>query len=76
MVCSIRYNNEKVVQGWVLPHPDGEFVWMISVIAGVAFGGINLGIQASNGDINNFGVGLKAFGLGFDTRFPLDRLPI
>jgi hypothetical protein len=45
--------------------PDGEFVWMIPVIAGVAFGGINLGIQASNGDINNFGDGLKAFGSGF-----------
>jgi RHS repeat-associated protein len=45
--------------------PDGEFVWMIPVIAGVVFGGVNLGIQASNGDINNFGDGLKAFGSGF-----------
>ncbi|MCA1763552.1 MAG: hypothetical protein ABR574_07890 [Cryomorphaceae bacterium] len=45
--------------------PDGEFAWMIPVIAGAVFGSVNLGIQASNGDINNFGDGLKAFGSGF-----------
>lgn len=45
--------------------PDGEFVWLVPLIAGAVFGGINLGIQASNGNIDNFGDGITAFGAGF-----------
>ncbi|NEN25810.1 hypothetical protein G3O08_20175 [Cryomorpha ignava] len=45
--------------------PNGEFIWMVPLIAGVVFGGVNLGIQASNGNIDNFGDGITAFGAGF-----------
>lgn len=43
--------------------PDGEF-WHI-IIGGVIGGTINLVSKAINGQINNFGDGLAAFGIGF-----------
>ena len=42
--------------------PDGEF-WHI-VIGAALGGGINLGVQAIQGNVNSFGDGLKAFGKG------------
>ncbi len=51
--------------------PDGEFVWMIPIIAAAVFGTANLAIQASNGEIDNFGDGAKAFGAGAAAGFAL-----
>jgi RHS repeat-associated protein len=44
--------------------PDGDLVWFVPVIAGVVGGLGNLAYNASKGNINSFGDGLKAFGIG------------
>jgi len=44
--------------------PDGDLVWFVPVIAGVVGGFGNLAYNASKGNINSLGDGLKAFGIG------------
>jgi RHS repeat-associated protein len=45
--------------------PDGELAWFVPIIIGAAiFGTGNVAVQASNGNINNFWDGVKAFGAG------------
>ncbi|MCB0429861.1 MAG: VCBS repeat-containing protein [Flavobacteriales bacterium] len=51
--------------------PDGEFVWMIPIVAAAVFGVGNLAVQASNGEIQNFWDGLKAFTAGATAGFLL-----
>jgi RHS repeat-associated protein len=44
--------------------PSGEIVWMVPIVAAAVFGTGNLLVQASNGEINSWGDGFKAFGSG------------
>lgn len=50
--------------------PSGEFLWLIPIAAAV-FGIGNLSVQASNGEINNFGDGFNAFVSGAVAGFAL-----
>ena len=44
--------------------PSGNFAWLAIPIAAAIFGVGNLAAKAINGEINNFGDGLRAFGSG------------
>ena len=44
--------------------PDGRLAFLVLAIGAAFFGTANLAIQASNGEINSFWDGLKAFGSG------------
>ena len=45
--------------------PNGEIAWFAPIIIGAVIGGgMNLGIKAWNGEINNFADGMKAFCVG------------
>lgn len=44
--------------------PSGEFFWVPIIVGALIGGAVNLGIKACNGQINSFGDGLAAFGIG------------